>query len=425
MNLVDLSGKKILVGVSGSIAIYKACELVRLFVKSGANVHVVMSEAAQKFISPLTFEALTRNKPLTQDSEDWASELNHIDLPQSCDAFVIAPATANTINKISKGIADNLLLESAIAFDKNLVIAPAANTQMINNHYTQGSLKMLKVNDVVVVEPVTKELACGVEGNGALAEPLEIYYECAKTILQDEFWSDRKVVVSGGGTREAIDDVRFIGNHSSGKMANALALALYLKGADVCLVTTKKDTTLPSNIYTLEVDSASEMQEYITDCIRVAKKGKVSKASLNNPQAVSVIRKKPYLFMAAAVADYRPKFEQSGKLKKDALGDEWSLQLTQNDDILKSLDKDGIVAVGFKAEKDESIALDSANKALKQKGLDAVALNILTKENNFGSDMNKITFITKDKSYQIPLASKVDVAFKLIEFSKELDNEQK
>jgi phosphopantothenoylcysteine decarboxylase/phosphopantothenate--cysteine ligase len=425
MNLVDLSGKKILVGVSGSIAIYKACELVRLFVKSGANVHVVMSEAAQKFISPLTFEALTRNRVLTRDSEDWASELNHIDLPQSCDAFVIAPATANTINKISKGIADNLLLESAIAFDKNLVIAPAANTQMINNHYTQGSLKMLKVNDVVVVEPVTKELACGVEGNGALAEPLEIYYECAKTILQDEFWSDRKVVVSGGGTREAIDDVRFIGNHSSGKMANALALALYLKGADVCLVTTKKDTTLPSNIYTLEVDSASEMQEYITDCIRVAKKGKVSKASLNNPQAVSVIRKKPYLFMAAAVADYRPKFEQSGKLKKDALGDEWSLQLTQNDDILKSLDKDGIVAVGFKAEKDENIALDSANKALKQKGLDAVALNILTKENNFGSDMNKITFITKDKSYQIPLASKVDVAFKLIEFSKELDNEQK
>jgi phosphopantothenoylcysteine decarboxylase/phosphopantothenate--cysteine ligase len=425
MNLINLSGKKILVGVSGSIAIYKACDLVRLFVKSGANVHVVMSEAAQKFINPLTFEALTRNRVLTKDSEDWASELNHIDLPQSCDAFVIAPATANTINKISKGIADNLLLESAIAFDKNLVIAPAANTQMINNHYTQGSLKMLKVNDVVVVEPVTKELACGVEGNGALAEPLEIYYECAKTILQDEFWSDRKVVVSGGGTREAIDDVRFIGNHSSGKMANALALALYLKGADVCLVTTKKDTTLPSNIYTLEVDSASEMQEYIADCIRVAKKGKVSKASLNNPQAVSVIRKKPYLFMAAAVADYRPKFEQSGKLKKDALGDEWSLQLTQNDDILKSLDKDGIVAVGFKAEKDENIALDSANKALKQKGLDAVALNILTKENNFGSDMNKITFITKDKSYQIPLASKVDVAFKLIEFSKELDNEQK
>jgi phosphopantothenoylcysteine decarboxylase/phosphopantothenate--cysteine ligase len=424
MNLVDLSGKKILVGVTGSIAIYKSCELIRLFVKSGADVHVVMSEAAKKFITPLTFEAITKNKVLTQESEDWASNLNHIDLPQSSDAFVIAPATANTINKISKGIADNLLLSCAIAFDKNLIIAPAANTQMLNNHYTQGSLKMLKVNDVVVVEPVTKELACGVEGNGALAEPLEIYYATAKSILQDKFWQDRKVVVSGGGTVEAIDDVRFIGNHSSGKMANALALALYLKGADVCLVTTKKDSSLPSDIYTLDVQSAREMQEYITDCIRVAKKGKISKASLNNPEAVSVIRKKPYLFMAAAVADYRPKFEQSGKLKKDALGSEWSLELTQNDDILKSLDKDGIVAIGFKAEKDEKSALQNATKALESKGLDAIALNILTKANNFGSDMNKITFITEKKSYEIPLASKIDVAFKLLEFSKELDNEQ-
>ena len=421
MNLVDLSGKKILVGVSGSIAIYKACELIRLFVKSGANVYVVMSEAAKEFITPLTFEALTRNRVLTKDSEDWSSELNHIDLPQSSDAFVIAPATANTINKISKGIADNLLLECAIAFDKNLVIAPSANTQMLNNHYTQGSLKMLKVNDVIIVEPVTKELACGVKGNGALAEPLEIYYETVKSILKDKFWENRKVVVSGGGTRESIDDVRFIGNHSSGKMANALALALYLKGADVCLVTTKKDTTLPSNIYTLEVDSANEMQEYITDCIRVAKKGKVSKASLNNPQAVEVIRKTPYLFMASAVADYRPKYPQNGKLKKEMLGDEWNLELTKNNDILKSLDKDGIITVGFKAEKDENKALDNAKRALKDKNIDAICLNILTKNNNFGSDYNKVTFITKDSIKEISLKPKINVAFDILEFSKELE----
>jgi phosphopantothenoylcysteine decarboxylase/phosphopantothenate--cysteine ligase len=421
MNLVDLSRKKILVGVSGSIAIYKACELVRLFVKSNANVYVVMSPSAKEFITPLTFEALTRNRVLTKDSEDWSSELNHIDLPQSSDAFVIAPATANTINKISKGIADNLLLECAIAFDKNLVIAPSANTQMLNNHYTQGSLKMLKVNDVVIVEPVTKELACGVKGNGALAEPLEIYYETVKSILKDKFWENRKVVVSGGGTREAIDDVRFIGNHSSGKMANALALALYLKGADVCLVTTKKDTTLPSNIYTLEVDSANEMQEYITDCIRVAKKGKVSKASLNNPQAVEVIRKTPYLFMASAVADYRPKYPQNGKLKKEMLGDEWNLELTKNNDILKSLDKDGIITVGFKAEKDENKALDNAKRALKDKNIDAICLNILTKNNNFGSDYNKVTFITKDSIKEISLKPKINVAFDILEFSKELE----
>jgi len=424
MNLVDLSGKKILVGVTGSIAIYKACELVRLFVKSGADVHVVMSEAAQKFITPLTFEALTRNRVLTAKSEDWSSSLNHIDLSQSSDAFVIAPATANTINKLSKGIADNLLLEAALAFDKNLVIAPAANTQMLSNHYTQGSLKMLKVNDVEVVSPVTKKLACGVEGNGALAEPLQIYYATAKAILTDSFWENRKVVVSGGGTREAIDEVRFIGNHSSGKMANALALALYLKGADVCLVTTKKDSTLPEDIYTLDVDSSDEMLEYITDCIRVAKKGKVSKASLNNPEAISVIRKKPYLFMAAAVADYKAKFPQDGKLKKAMLGDEWSLELTQTTDILKSLDKSEIIAVGFKAEKDEQNALENAKRALKEKNLDAIALNILKEQNNFGSDLNEIIFITKDDIKKIPLASKISVAFKLVDYSKELDNEQ-
>jgi len=424
MNLVDLSGKKILVGVTGSIAIYKACELVRLFVKSGADVNVVMSESAKKFITPLTFEALTRNKVLTQSSENWASNLNHIDLSQSSDAFVIAPATANTINKLSKGIADNLLLQSALAFDKNLVIAPAANTQMINNHYTEGSIKMLKVNDVEIVSPVTKKLACGVEGNGALAEPLEIYYATAKSILKDRFWENRKVVVSGGGTREIIDEVRFIGNHSSGKMANALALALYLKGADVCLVTTKKDPTLPDEIYTLDVDSSDEMFEYITDCIRVAKKGKVSKASLNNPQAVSVIRKKPYLFMAAAVADYKPKFPQDGKLKKSMLGKEWSLELMQTTDILKNIDKDGIITIGFKAEKDEKSAIDNATKALNEKNLDAIALNILKEQNNFGSDLNEIIFITKDYTKKIPLASKISVAFKLIEYSKELDNEQ-
>ncbi len=422
MNLVNLNEKNILVGVTGSIAIYKACELVRLFVKSGANVSVVMSDAAQKFISPLTFEALTRNRVLTNKSEDWSSNLNHIDLSQSSDAFVIAPATANTINKISKGIADNILLECALAFDKNLIIAPAANTKMLENHYTQGSLKMLKVNDVEIVSPVTKELACGVEGNGALAEPLQIYYAVAKSILKDDFWENRKVVVSGGGTREPIDEVRFIGNHSSGKMANALSLALYLKGADVCLVTTKKDSSLPSDIYTLEVESANEMQEYIVDCIRVAKKGKVSKASLNNPEAVSVIRKTPYLFMAAAVADYRAKFPQNGKLKKEALGDEWSLELTKNEDILKNIDKNDIIAIGFKAEKDQTTALNSAKKMLIKKDLDGVCLNILGKDNNFGSNLNKVTCISKDNLKEIPLKPKIDVALDILDFAKELEN---
>jgi len=421
--LVDLSGKRVIVGVTGSIAIYKACELVRLLVKSGAVVNVVMSQSAQKFITPLTFEAITRQKVLTESSEDWSSNLNHIDLIQSADAFVIAPATANTINKISKGIADNILLSSALAYDKNLVIAPAANTQMLNSHYTQGSLKMLAVNDVAIVQPQEKLLACGTEGNGALAEPLEIYYATAKAILKDKFWSDRKVVVSGGGTVEPIDEVRFIGNHSSGKMANALALALYLKGADVCLVTSKPSQELPAEVYTLEVQSAQEMQEYLVDCIRVAKKGKVSKASLNNPDAIGVISKKPYLFMAAAVADYTPKFPQDGKLKKDMLGDEWALELKQTDDILKSLNKEGIVTIGFKAEKDETTAIQSAKGALESKGIDAIALNILGKNNNFGSDRNEVIFITKNGEQKLELNSKINIATQMTNLAKELDSE--
>jgi phosphopantothenoylcysteine decarboxylase/phosphopantothenate--cysteine ligase len=163
------------------------------------------------------------------------------------------------------------------------------------------------------------------------------------------------------------------------------------------------------------------MQEYITDCIRVAKKGKVSKASLNNPQAVEVIRKTPYLFMASAVADYRAKYPQNGKLKKEMLGDEWNLELTKNNDILKSLDKDGIITVGFKAEKDENKALDNAKRALKDKNIDAICLNILTKNNNFGSDYNKVTFITKDSIKEISLKPKINVAFDILEFSKELE----
>ena len=421
MNLIDLNGKNILVGITGSIAAYKACELVRLFVKSGANVNVVMSQSAQKFVTPLTFEALTRNRVLTSSSEDWSSNLNHIELPQSSDAFVIAPITANSINKLSKGITDSIVLDCALAYDKNLIIAPSANTQMLKNHYTEGSLKMLAVNDVTIVNPQSKLLACGTQGIGALAEPLDIYYATVKSILKDDFWSNRRVIVTGGGTREAIDDVRFIGNHSSGKMANALALALYLKGADVCLITTKRDNSIPKDLYTIDVDDAQEMLEFTIDAIRVAKKGVMSKASLNNPNAMGMIQKIPYLFMAAAVADYRVKYPQDGKLKKSMLGNEWSLELTQNPDILKSINKDGLITIGFKAEKDEKEAKQNAINMLENKSIDAVCLNILKEANNFGSDLNEVTCISKTKEEKLPLDSKLNIAFKILDFAKELE----
>ncbi len=421
--LLDLKNKTILLGVTGSISAYKACEVARLFVKSGANVHVVMTPSAQRFVSALTFEALTRNPVLNEDSESWSSDLNHIDIGKKADIFLIAPATANTINKLSKGIADNILLQSALAFNKQILVAPAANTNMIQNHYTDGSLKMLKVNDVRIISPQSKLLACGDEGNGALADPQEIYYQAAKALLEDPFWSDRKVVVTGGGTRESIDQVRFISNHSSGKMGKALATALYMRGADVCYVTTMPHDDLPQEIYTIDIDSAKEMHEYVVDCIRVAKKGVMSKASLNNPDAIGMIQKTPYLFMAAAVADFTPKYPQDGKLKKSSLGDEWNIELKQSDDILKSINKDGIITVGFKAEMDSENGYQNAKSLIEKKGVDAVCYNLLQDSQSFGTDDNKITFITKDSDSDLGKADKLELSFKILDESKKLDED--
>ncbi len=207
---------------------------------------------------------------------------------------------------------------------------------------------MLAVNDVTIIEPQSKLLACGDVGNGALAEPMEIFYQTAKSILRDEYWDNRRVIVTGGGTIEKIDEVRYISNFSSGKMANALATALYLKGADVCLITTRPHQDIPKDIYVIDVESSEEMYEYLVDSIRVAKKGKMTRASLNSTNPVQIIKKRPFLFMASAVADFIPKYPQQGKLKKSSLGDEWALELIKNRDILSSIDKSGIVTVGLR-----------------------------------------------------------------------------
>jgi len=417
---IDLSGKTILLGVTGSIAAYKACDIARLFIKSGANVRVIMTQSAQRFVSALTFEALTRNTVLCEETESWSSQLNHIDIGKGADVFLIAPATANSINKISKGIADNILLQTALAYAGPLLIAPAANTQMIASNYTDGSLKMLKVNDVKIIEPQDKLLACGDEGNGALSEPLEIYYQTCQALLEDQFWKDRKVVVTGGGTREKIDEVRYLSNYSSGKMAKSLATALYLKGADVCYISTMPHDDLPQEVYTIDVEDAKEMLEYTVDAVRVAKKGKMSKASMNSTEPVGLIQKTPYLFMVAAVSDFRPKYPQSGKLKKSQICEEWSLKLTQNDDILKALNKDGIIAVGFKAEMDTEQGLANATNLLEQKKVDAVCYNLLNNSESFGTDTNEVTFISKESEQSLGKLDKLSLSLKILEQSKKL-----
>ncbi|NOQ32377.1 MAG: bifunctional phosphopantothenoylcysteine decarboxylase/phosphopantothenate--cysteine ligase CoaBC [Helicobacteraceae bacterium] len=423
MNLKDqftnlLQNKKILLGVTGSISVYKALELTRLFIKAGAEVKVVMSQSAKKFVTPLSFEVLTSNRVLDDTNECWVSDHNHIKTTSWADVFVIAPATANTIAKLANAIADNMLLQCALAFENSKIIAPAANTKMLANPITQANIKMLNISSYTFVETQNKELACKEVGDGALAEPLDIFYTTARELLKDEYWVNRRVVVSGGGTIEKIDEVRYLSNFSSGKMANNLALSLYLRGADVNLISTKLSPELPTNMHHIEVQSSEEMQEYIKDSIRIAKKGILTKATLVGDSHPELIRKEPYLFMVAAVSDYIPKFSQSGKLKKETLGNEWSLELKQNIDILNSLDKTDIKTIAFKAEMDISTAKMDATNILEKKKVDAVCLNILEDSSSFGTTQNSIELITKNSSTKFEKMDKLPLSLKIVDSLK-------
>jgi phosphopantothenoylcysteine decarboxylase/phosphopantothenate--cysteine ligase len=415
-----LKNKNILLGVTGSIAIYKSLELIRLFIKAGANVKVVMSESSKKFITPLTFEALSSNKVLDDTNEDWSNDHNHIKITQWADLFVIAPATANTIAKLANAIADNILLQCVLAYPNKKLIAPSANTNMLENPMTKANLKMLGIANYEIIDTQVKELACKTVGDGAMAEPQEIFWQSAKALLKDDFWSDRRVIVTGGGTIEKIDDVRYISNFSSGKMASSLSTALYCKGADVNLIATKFENNIPQDLYTIKVDNSAQMLEYLTDSIRIAKKGKLSKASLMSNEQIKLIQKKPYLFMAAAVSDYIPSFPQDGKLKKDTLGDEWNLKLKQAIDILDSIDKTDICTIGFKAEMDSKNAMQNASKMIDSKNLDGVCLNILKDSSSFGSDTNEIDFITPSSVEKLQSKDKLSISFDILNHAKAL-----
>ncbi|GAB6073808.1 bifunctional phosphopantothenoylcysteine decarboxylase/phosphopantothenate--cysteine ligase CoaBC [Nautilia lithotrophica] len=376
----------VLIGITGSIAIYKTCELIRLFSKSGHNVRVVMTQAASKFISPLTFETLTRQKVLIEQNEDWSSELNHIDYAKWADIYIIAPATANTINKAANGIADNLLLQTYLACKAPVLFAPAANTNMYMHITTQESFKKL-----TIIEANAGLLACGDEGIGKMAEPEEIYLKALRLINKDEFWENKKVVITAGGSVEKIDDVRFVSNLSSGKMGEALAKAFYIKGADVTLISSKNHN-LTKEINQIKVQSAEDYYKEILN---------------TNPD---------YLIMAAAIADFKPKYTP-GKLKKDSIGEKMILEMEKNIDILESLKEKNFKKVGFKAERDEKNAVNYAKKALKKKNLDAICLNLLTK-NDFGSDENEIIFITENDSTLFAQDSKENIALKLVDAVK-------
>jgi len=378
----------VLIGVSGSIAIYKTCELIRLFIKNGDNVRVVMTPSSEKFITPLIFETLTRNKVLTEDSESWSNELNHIDFAKWADIFIIAPATANTLNKAYRGIADNLLLQIYLATTSPTLFAPSANTKMYMHPTTQKSIKNLNC-----IEANTGELACGDVGKGKMADPEEIFLRALREVKKEEFWKNKKIVVTAGGSIEKIDDVRFVSNFSSGKMGEALAKASYIKGADVVLISSKEHN-LTKEIKQIKVSSAKEYLEAILK---------------ENPD---------YLIMAAAIVDYKPKYTP-GKLKKETIGDKFILEMEKNIDILETLKQKKFKKIGFKAERDEKNAITYAKQTLIKKNLDAICLNLLTK-NDFGSDENEIIFITKEKELIFAQDSKENIAFKVIDAIKSI-----
>ena len=379
----------VLIGVTGSIAIYKTLELIRLFIKNGDKVKIIMTQSAKKFITPLTFETISQSKVLDDTNEDWSNDFNHIGIGKWADIYIIAPATANTINKINYGIADNILLSSYLAFSKTKLIAPSANTNMYLNQITQNSMKNLNI-----IEADSGLLACGDDGIGKMAEPFDIFHKTIREIEKSTFWENKNVLVTAGGTTEKIDDVRFISNFSTGKMGEALALALYYKGANVTLISTKSHK-IPKEIKLVKALSSNDIKNEIDKRLSY-----------------------DYLFMASAISDYIPT-PQKGKLKKENIGKVWNLQMHQNIDILSSLKESTIKKIGFKAESDEKSANASAKKALINKNLDAICLNLISK-NYFGSDENEVIFITKNNQIKLPQNSKLEIAKMIIKESEKL-----
>ena len=389
-----LKNKKILLAVCGSIAFYKAFEILSLLKKQGADVYVALSDGALEFCSVSGFEALSEHKILSSKTQNWQDGVNHIAYSKM-DLVLIAPASVNTINKLIAGICDNVFMQTLIAASHvPLVVAPAANNNMIEHFATQNSLEILKKNGALVVEPVLKTLACGDVGKGGLASP-EVIVEAVIKRLSRPLFAGKKVMITGGATTEKIDDVRAITNFSSGKMARALARAFYYAGAEVKLLASFETANEPFESF--KFSSSSELLELC--------KSECEEANL--------------LVMCAAVSDFVPT-KIDGKIKKEDVGESLNLSLKRNVDILQSLKEFKCKKIGFKLEISNESALKSARSMLEKKGLDAVCLNILGEKNGFASEQNEVNFITKNSEILLPLASKDEIAGRIVELAANL-----
>lgn len=389
-----LKGKHILLGVTGSIAAYKALEIISLLKKQGAEIKVIMTDSATKFVAPLSFSSLTNN-PVACDMFEtpikW--DIEHISLAKWADVAIIAPATANIIAKVTAGIADDMLSTVMMATKAPILIAPAMNTAMYESPANQQNIEILKGRGIKFIEPSSGVLACGDSGKGKLEQPEVIVDEVINEIGFKKDLSGLKILVTAGATQEKIDPVRFITNHSSGKMGISIARAAKYRGADVTLIHGSISVKRPQNINCVEVTSAKDMYE----------------------ACMALFPEYDIIIKSAAVADFRPIQCEENKIKKKS---NMIIELTQNHDILMELSKikrDNQMLIGFCMETKDLI--ENANIKLKNKNLDMiVANNLFDKNAGFGTDNNTVTIIDKNgKQDKLPNMDKFMVANKILD----------
>ncbi len=386
-----LQNKHILIGITGGIAAYKICTLIRDFKKSGAEVKVICTPNAMNFVTKLTLQSLSQNEVYCDEfnPKEWKPE--HISLSDWADIMLIAPASANTIGKIAQGIADNLLTSVACAFSKKMIIAPAMNCGMWSNEGVNKNIKILCSRGIEILPPESGFLACGYMGKGRLCSLEKIYSAVDEALNYSELLKDKKVIITAGGTIEEIDPVRYISNYSSGKMGLALAKSAYDMGANVVFITTK-DFEVPFN--KIMVKSAIDMQNALD-----AEFGKAD-----------------YVIMAAAVADYRVKDRSNQKMKKGNQ-DSITLELVKNPDILAELckNKSNQVVVGFCAESEN--LLENAKAKIAKKGCDYLIANDISRQDiGFGSEDNEVIILNKDGGItKLDKAPKNVIARKILE----------
>ena len=391
-----LEGASVVLGVTGSIACYKALDLASKLTQAGALVDTVLSYGATRFVTPLAFRSIT-HRPVVTDTFDPDSELSveHVALAQRADVVVVAPATAHLIAKVATGLADDALTTTILATAAPVMVAPAMDGHMYQNAATQQNLATLKARGVTIVGPATGRLASGLVGAGRLVEPAELVGHISALLARNGDLAGRTIVVSAGGTQEPIDPVRVITNRSSGKMGYALAEAARDRGAEVVLIAAPTSLPDPVGVKMVRVNTALEM--------RSAVKKSVERASA--------------LIMAAAVADYRPAASSSEKIKKG--GAPRSVQLEENPDILQE-STGPFVKVGFAAESER--LLENARDKVARKSLDLIVANDITQEGGgFGADTNKVLLVDRDgKVEDLPLMSKYDVARRVLDRVREM-----